>query len=340
VPTYPKMSKQTIDTMTTSLNALEKMIDTMKKDKKADKKKLADLQAEYALKSANIAKKFNEDMKTIKTGFNTSSLEIENYLTQAAQTIQAAKAALATYNKTRDKLQLAIIDGGPGVMKHIFDSAELEMNNYGGSWNEYRELKTCVDPKLVTEGAAFRTGIIEATKSLRAKVKKIESACAEMQAIKKQADDSSSMVLQSPDMKLKEVQDLVRSLMAMDKKMRDGTKQTIESVTMGEKQFRENANVPINDLKNRIKILESQYTANTAVVQGFVTNIASMKKVLAAGKSTVQPMYLKDNSIVAVLKQADGVVNTAETDVKATQAAVISMAKELTKAQARIKAGK
>jgi hypothetical protein len=334
------MSKQTIETMTTSLRALEKMIDTMKKDKKADKKKLAELQKEQGIKAANIAKKFNEDMKTIKGNFTTSSLLIEKQLAQSAQFIQAGKKALDTYLKTRDKGQLLVLDGLVGTVKQIFESADAEMNDFGGSWNEYRELNTGVDPKLVAEGSKLRTDIIETTKSLRAKVKKMESAVAEAEAIKKQADNASSLVLKSPGEKLKEVQDLVRSLMAMDQKMRTGTKQTIDSIVQNGEMFKTNVAGPINDLKNKMKILETQYTACTSVVQGFTTNVTTMKKVLAAGKSTVEPMYLKDNSIVAVLRQADGVVTTAEADVKKAQTAVVDMAKELNKAKARVKTGK
>jgi len=336
---YQFIATDTVAVMKTSLESMKKEIDAMKKDKKADKKKIAQLEKEYDLKCQNMGAKILTDMQIARAGCNTMTLQIETYLGEAMKGIKTAKDALAAYNKTRDRTQLTTMEHAPVYVKTLNDLSKKEMDDFAISWNKFREFNAGIDPKYTKDANALRNQIMELTKTTRVKVNKIESMIGEAAAVKAAADSASSMVLATNEDKLAEVQELLKRLQEMTKPLAGG-KETVDAVQNNAENFSTAVKAPIAELKNKIKALETQYSFNVKSVQSFTSTISSMQKVLATGKSTVEPMYLKDSKIVAALKQADDFVAHWAAEVKKAQTAVVGMAKDLKTAQDRVKAGK
>ncbi len=63
---YPVLSPETVQVMVTSWVSLQEQIAAMKKDKKADKKKIAALEKELDLKGQNISKNLLADIGIAK----------------------------------------------------------------------------------------------------------------------------------------------------------------------------------------------------------------------------------------------------------------------------------
>jgi len=337
---YPKMEKKTIEVMKVSLNALKKTIEDMKKDKKADKKKIAALEKEFVVKSQTIGKKFNDDMKAIKASFIASSLQIEAYLTEAMKSLMTLKAKLAEYKKTHLPADKMILDGGLPHIKAIYETANEEMNQFGGSWNEYREVAPGVESKYSAEGTSIRLAIIETTKSLRTKVKKIEGMVSEAAAIREAGESDSSLVLPSAEDNVKKAQKMVDQITAVVKPM-SGGKNSPAGIVNTLAQFKSNANATPEALAGGIlAFITTLYNSNTQIVQGFTSNLSSMKKVLATGKSMFTPLDLKDGKVAAKIKEGDDLVLHWDGQVKTAQTSIVEMAKILNAANEKAKKAK
>jgi hypothetical protein len=337
MPDYPMLSTETVKVMKTNLDSLKKEIDNAAKAK--DKKKAGELQKQYDQKCVPYCKKLEEDIAIAKKGCDAMTLEVENCHTQAMKSMTTAKNALNNYKKSRSGSDMTIIESAPGMLKTLDEMAQAEMNKYAVSWNLYREFNPGIDAKLSAKFNAVRSAIMDATKVYRQKQIKINTMIGEATALKAAGADASAMTLASGAEKVAEAEELLKTLNGMTGPFTAG-KGSIENVNNNLAGFKTHCASPVNELKIKIKQVETQYSFTVANVQSFTTTLASMQKALATGKSTFHAMYLKDPKVAAALKKCDDLVAGWAVEVKNTQGIIAEMAKLLKGAQDRVKKGK
>lgn len=337
MPDYPMLSTETAGVMKKNLEGLKKEIDTATKAK--DKKKAADLQKQYDQKCVAFCKKLEDDIAIAKKGCDAMTLEVENCHTQAMKSMITAKNSLANYKKTKSGTDMTIIESAAGMLKTLDDMAQAEMTKYAVSWNAYREFNPGIDAKLSAKFNTVRSGIMDATKTYRQKQVKINTMIGEATALKAAGADAAAMTLATGAEKVTEAEELLKTLNGMTGPFTSG-KGTVDNVVNNFNGFKTHCASPINELKVKIKQVETQYSFTVANVQSFTTTLASMQKALATGKSTFHAMYLKDPKVVAALKKCDDLVAGWGVEVKKTQGIIAEMAKLLKGAQDRVKKGK
>jgi len=332
---YTALSTATVDVMKKGIEALQKEVtDTTKKDKK----KGAELQKSLDAKWVALAKKLVDEIKVAKAGCDQMTLKVEDSLGQAMKFNETAKATLARYQKTHESKDLMVLEGAPGTIKALADIANKEMMDFAQTWDCYRQWNSG-DPKATAEFNSIRNSIMELTKTSRGKVTRIETMSKEAEAYKKAGAEASSLTLATPEEKVAEAKDITKRLNEMLKPL-NGGKETVDAVITNGTKFTTYTKGPIAGLKTMLKNLETQYSFTVKSVQTFTSTVASMQKVLATGKASIQPAYMKDSKVAAAVKEADDLVTYWAGEVKKAQTAMTTMAKDLKVAQDRVKAGK
>jgi len=330
------LARATADTMNNSIKEFKKELDTLKKNK-GDKKKIAELEKQIDLKCKNFAAKVLGDFHIAKQGCDALTLQIEAYLKNASESVQATKAAAERYKKARANSDKSIVEAAPAHLKSVYDLAKKEMDDYAVTWNCYRSnYGDAVDPKYMKEIGPVREDIIERTKTCRGKTDQIEQMSKEVEPYKAVVADAGALTMATPEEKVEELKKLLTLLQEMAKPLNTG-KGTVEAVVNNLETFKGKVKQKKDIIKASMTANEQAYAFNVKSTQGHVSALASMKKALTTGKSAIHQMYLKDPGVAEKIKECDEYVAGWDTKVKEGMTACNEMAKLMTQMQQMFK---
>ena len=332
---YAALSVSTVATMKTSLEGFAKEIEAMKKDKKSDKKKLADLQKQYVLKNQALCQKFHADIKTAYDGVAAMALKIEADTTKAALALKVIQAAAPAYMKTRKTEEAVKVETAHENLKEAAAASTKEMDDFAASWDAYRAWNPGGDPKISAEPNAIRAKIMDLTKVCRGKANNIATALAQAETLITAMKNSASTT--APD-KHAEAEALLTRLETMAKIITTG-KQNIDAFIPNTENMKMWVDAPIDALKTSMVTITQQYSHSTKAMQDYVTTLGSMQKTLAAGKASLGK-YGENPETAALVRRAEALVADLVKRVDEAKPCIPKMAEYLSTAQKRMKKGK
>ncbi|MGN6368100.1 MAG: hypothetical protein ACTHN5_07565 [Phycisphaerae bacterium] len=188
---YPVISDSTTKTMVTSWVALQKEIAEMKKDKKADKKKIAELEKQLDLKGQNITKKALADIGMARKSFVDHATKVDKWLGDCNQALKASKDAAAQMERTHSTNDMDKAGYAEGYIAEIAKMAKADNDELGASWFSYRGgIVDQIDKKYGDPMKAIRNEMIAAEKNIKNKILQMETLAQQAKAVKESAKRS------------------------------------------------------------------------------------------------------------------------------------------------------
>lgn len=339
MPNYTTLSTSTVNVMVSALKPFQKELDDLKKAK-GDKKKIAELEKQIALKTQNVVKKLDADIATAKSGCNQMLLAVEGMLTEGAKALQLAKAVVAQL-KSGKRATVAVAQDAPRHLAELAANADAEMYAYGGSWDAYRMFNPALPDGAAKNFSSVRQKIMDDTKSARQKVDKLKALAEEATGLAKEAAALAAGAAASPDESRREAELLHAQVHKMAKSLYEG-KTTVENTADLVNRIGGNLQnaTDVRQLAQLLVSAEQSFAFTKKAAQTWAATIASMKKAFASGKSAIPAGLHKDGVIAKCLDECTTAIEKAERDAKAASLSLPTLAQAITAAQARVKKGK
>ena len=314
---YATISDSTIKVMVTSWTALQTEIAAMKKDKKADKKKIAELEKRLGEKGQAIVKKSVEDITLARKSFVEHSMKVDNWLGDCNHALAASKEAAKRMEATNSTKDMDEAGSAETKIAEIAKAAKTDNDELGASWFGYRGgVVDSVDKKYGDPMKAVRNEIIAAEKILKSKLVQMETLVGQATAVKESAkrlligglnfveENHAEAAKIETDMKNQHVIVLRNAQQVIDKSGSMG--RAVDAAKAGDKKAVLGTLAMAQTLcKEAIKQLNDAKLGATG-----------MSKSLATQMKSFSPEDLKDTVVKTHLDSAQRLVNEAVEKVK------------------------
>jgi hypothetical protein len=338
IVTYPFLSKDAADKADDAVAATKKNLDALKKAK-GDKKQIAKLEKQLAAESKPVVTIATRDIKVAAAGMKKLEAEVESLLGAASKRLIDARAALKAFEAKKDTKVLAGLADLGDDLQEMAERANKAMEAFAVSWNEYRQAKFSVDPKLLKDFSALRSGIIDRTIKVRGKQQKIVGIAAEGASLESRALEADQGFETDSENRLGQLVKLhndVKNVIVQASK-KNGP-DLIERSVPQYQAWLDNPN--FDEFKAGHPIRQGHYKSMTSVAQLNNQALSTLKRTVANGKKLLTAADLKDGKIQQVVKEIDATLGNYEALVKKNLKILPELAKMMTAGDKRLKAGK
>lgn len=317
---------------------IKKQIDDLKKAK-GDKKQIAKLEKDHTVVAKTLVQILTQDIKIAADGLKKLDQLVEAAVGTAAKRLAAARTGMKEFQKRRDESLLRPCTGLGGEVERLEKQADTLMTEFAVSWNEYRQPNfKGVDANLLKDFSKTRAAIIDRTILIRSKQQKLVSLTAEAGTIETAAVEAVQDFETDTDNRLAqaiELRETVNKVIVQGKKKNDPN--LISRALPG---FKEWSGLPFKEFKGQVAVRKSQYKSLTTVAQVNNQAVSSLKRSITNGKQMFSAEDLKDDKVAEVMGEIDKTFAEYESTVRTNLKALPEVAKLLTEADKRVKAGR